>query len=158
MGTVKEVEDYLNARANKESAAKDETRAGPPTPRRDALGEYSETPPGHPRFFSATDAQRKLMPVASGFIRYFPDAMAAAAYVSYLGNEKHNPGQPLHWSQDKSKDHLDCCGRHLAGVGTLDTDGVPHSWRLLWRAAALVQMELQAEGAPIPAGAKLPER
>lgn len=115
----------------------------------------AETPraPVHPRLWKANDAERKMMPITSGFLWYFPDAVAAAAYVSYLGNQKHNPGQPLHWSQDKSKDHLDCVGRHLAGVGTLDTDGVPHSWRLLWRAAALVQMELQREGAPIPPGA-----
>ena len=105
---------------------------------------------GLPLFWRATDAERKKMPVTEGVLHYFPDAMAAMAFVSWLGNDKHNPGEPLHWSQNKSSDHLNCIGRHLAQAGTLDVDGVPHSWRLLWRAAANVQMEMQALGAPLP--------
>lgn len=111
-----------------------------------------------PRLFNATAAERKTMPVVDGFISYFPDAIAAASYVSYVGNQQHNPGEPLHWAQEKSNDHLNCIGRHLAGWGTLDIDGVPHSWKLFWRAGAALQMDLQAEGAPVPRGAKLPPR
>jgi hypothetical protein len=29
---------------------------------------------------------------------YFPDALAAVAQISYQGNQKHNPGEPLHWA------------------------------------------------------------
>jgi hypothetical protein len=117
-----------------------------------------------PRLFKATAAERKLMPVVDGFMSYFPDAIAAGSHVSYVGNQQHNPGEPwkpgepLHWAQEKSNDHLNCIGRHLAQIGTLDVDGVPHSWKLFWRAAAHLQMELQAEGAPVPRGAKLPPR
>ena len=54
----------------------------------------------------ADSKQRKMMPVISGVIDYFPDAIAAVAYVSYLGNQKHNPGQDLHWARGKSDDHI----------------------------------------------------
>lgn len=114
--------------------------------------------PTLPRLWSADAAGRKLLPIISGCLWCFPDALAAVAHVSYVGNQQHNPGEPLHWAQEKSKDHIDCIGRHLAGIGTLDTDGVPHSWKLAWRANAYLQMELQREGAPIPPGAKLPRQ
>ena len=42
--------------------------------------------------------QRKATPMFSGLLQYFPDALAAVAQVSYAGNEKHNPGEPLHWA------------------------------------------------------------
>ncbi len=112
--------------------------------------------PALPRLWSADAAGRKLLPIISGCLWYFPDALAAVSHVSYVGNKQHNPGQPMHWAQDKSKDHVDCIGRHLAQLGSLDTDGVPHSWKLAWRALANLQMELQREGAPKPPGAILP--
>src|SRR6185312_4208739 len=37
-----------------------------------------------------------------------------AARVSYLGNQQHNPGQPLHWARGKSMDQLDAAARHEA--------------------------------------------
>ncbi len=114
--------------------------------------------PALPRLWSADAAGRKLLPIISGCLWYFPDALAAVSHVSYVGNQQHNPGQPMHWAQDKSKDHVDCIGRHLAQLGSLDTDGVPHSWKLAWRALANLQMELQGEGAPKPPGAILPQR
>ena len=120
--------------------------------------EKEEVAPRLPRLFDATPAERKLMPFAEGCVFYFPDALAAVSYVSYVGNQQHNPGQPTHWAQEKSGDHVNCIGRHLAQLGTVDTDGVPHSWKLAWRALANLQTELQAQGAPVPCGAKLPER
>ena len=65
-------------------------------------------------------AKRKEYPVFSGLIDYFPDALAEVAHISYIGNQKHNPGQPLHWSRDKSNDHLDCIARHLLQAGKYD--------------------------------------
>ena len=112
--------------------------------------------PPHP-LSRANAAERKLMPILSGAIAYFPDALGWVSFVSLVGNMQHNPGQPMHWAQEKSKDHKDCCARHLAGLGTLDDDGIPHSWKLAWRALANLQMEAQADGALIPPGAQTPK-
>jgi hypothetical protein len=91
-----------------------------------------------------TDAkQRKDIPIYSGFIKYFPDAMAAVAELSRIGNEQHNPGKPLHWDRSKSGDELDALTRHLAEAGTVDTDGVRHSTKVAWRAMANLQKELE---------------
>lgn len=91
--------------------------------------------------------ERKNLPLYSGFMKYFPDAMAAVAKVSKLGNDQHNPGEPLHWSREKSSDHEDCLARHLLGLGTLDDDGQLHSAKLAWRAMALLQLECEARAA-----------
>lgn len=89
-------------------------------------------------------AARKNMPMAAGLLDYFPDALAYVAYVSKVGNDKHNPGQELHWSRGKSTDHADCIVRHLVDRGKLDGAGVRHSGALAWRALALLQEELEA--------------
>ena len=105
-----------------------------------------------------TDAkERKKYPVVTGVLDYFPDAIAEIAHISYIGNEQHNPGEPLHWARGKSTDQEDCMGRHLLGRGTRDSDGERHSAKLAWRALALLQLELEAEGAPMARGAKPPE-
>ena len=107
-------------------------------------------------------SERKGFPITTGFLDYFPDAVAAAAEVSFLGNQKHNPGQPLHHSRGKSSDHADCIGRHLmqrGGFEEITISGVKHLVRhsaaLFWRAAALLQEELEAEkGYALPRGAR----
>lgn len=90
-------------------------------------------------------AARKNMPIATGVIDYFPDALAAIAEVSKKGNDKHNPGEPLHWAREKSTDHADCIARHLIERGRLDEDGGRHSAKLAWRALALLQEEIEEE-------------
>ena len=111
---------------------------------------------GKPAFQQATErmdaplpedsAMRKEYPLYAGLLRYFPDALAAVAHVSYVGNQKHNPGQPLHWSRDKSNDHLDCIARHLLEAGGYDyTTGVRHSAQLAWRALANLQIEIEKD-------------
>lgn len=90
---------------------------------------------------------RKNVPVATGVIDYFPDALADVASVSFAGNVQHNPGQPLHWAKHKSTDHADCLVRHFMERGTVDTDGQRHSAKLAWRALAILQMEIEAERA-----------
>jgi hypothetical protein len=94
--------------------------------------------------------RRKDVPIVRGVLDYFPDAIAAVAEISRMGNEQHNPGQPLHWSRDKSSDHADCIGRHLIERGTIDTDGGRHSAKLAWRALALLQLELENAQSPAP--------
>lgn len=93
-----------------------------------------------------TNAQdRKNSPVATGVLDYFPLALVEIAKVSKVGNDQHNPGQPLHWAKEKSTDHADCILRHLIERGTLDTDGMRHSAKVAWRALALLQIELEKE-------------
>ena len=107
--------------------------------------------------FPTSAAERKLIPVASGVLNYFPSALIEVAKVSFIGNQQHNPGQPLHWARAKSTDQDDTIIRHFLERGTLDVDGVRHSAKLAWRALALLQLEMEAEGAPLARGARLPE-
>jgi hypothetical protein len=87
--------------------------------------------------------ERKETPITTGVIDYFPLAIAAVARVSFVGNQQHNPGQPLHWAREKSTDHADCISRHLIERGTLDDDDIRHSAKLAWRALAMLQEELE---------------
>ena len=97
--------------------------------------------------FPATAAERKTYPVYSGVLKYFPDALAAVAHLSWVGNEQHNAGEPLHWSREKSSDHHDCATRHLMEAGKIDTDGVRHSAKAAWRALAILQLEIEGAAA-----------
>lgn len=100
-------------------------------------------------------ALRKEMPIYSGVIRYFPDALAEVAKLSHIGNLKHNPGQELHWARSKSTDELDCLVRHLAEAGTIDTDGLYHDVKVAWRALASLQRLLErVRGLPISPGSR----
>jgi len=92
-------------------------------------------------------AERKALPIASGVLAYFPDALAEVARVSRIGNEQHHPGEPLHWDKSKSTDEADALVRHLLDRGTFDTDGTRHSAKVAWRALALLQRELDSEAA-----------
>lgn len=91
-----------------------------------------------------TAAVRKGLPIASGCLDYFPDALLAVAELSRIGNDRHNPGQPLHWDRTKSTDEADALLRHLIDRGTFDSDGVRHSAKVAWRALALLQKEIEA--------------
>lgn len=101
-------------------------------------------------------AARKAFPLARGVLDYFPAALAAVAEVSRVGNEQHNPGEEMHHARGKSSDHADCIIRHLADRGRKDKDGQRHSAKVAWRALAMLQEELEAEGvAPLARGARL---
>jgi hypothetical protein len=89
--------------------------------------------------------KRKLYPLMTGCVDYFPLALAAVAGISRAGNDQHNPGEPLHWARSKSADHADCVVRHLIERGTIDTDGQRHTAKAAWRVLALLQEELEAE-------------
>lgn len=97
-------------------------------------------------------ATRKGIPIYSGFIKYFPRAMATVAELSRVGNDQHNPGTSLHWDRSKSGDELDALTRHLLEAGTVDTDGIRHSAKLAWRAMANLEKELERASLG-PAGA-----
>lgn len=91
-------------------------------------------------------ASRKLIPLYSGVLAYFPSALVEVAKRSQQGNDQHNVGQPLHWARDKSTDHKDCILRHLVED---DLVGVA------WRALAALQLKCEAEGAPVAPGARV---
>lgn len=114
--------------------------------------------PGAKRLLSTLSSdERKKYPVATGFIDYFPDAMAEVAHVSWRGNQKHNPGQPLHWARGKSSDHADCQARHMIERGTLDPEGIEHMAQKAWRAMAELQEYLEQKyGLDLPRGATAP--
>lgn len=124
---------------------------------------------------------RKKVPLASGLLGYFPAALAGVANTSFKGNEKHNPGEPLHHARAKSTDHEDCIVRHLVDVQDLialhergvthiiveDDKGVEVPERvtdrlldevssLCWRALALSQeFHEKYGGSPLAPGAKI---
>lgn len=93
--------------------------------------------------------ERKNIPVYSGVLAYFPDALVAVARLSRKGNDKHNPGEPLHWARDKSTDHADCLVRHQLEFDQIDEeDGEYHAVKVAWR--ALAQLQTLLEGSPPP--------
>jgi hypothetical protein len=113
-------------------------------------------------------AVRKQYPMTRGFLDYFSAAVAEVSRVSFIGNLKHNPGEELHHSRGKSSDHADCIVRHLLERGGFDyveitepetgvvtVYEVRHTAYLAWRAMALLQEELEADGAPLARGARL---
>lgn len=92
--------------------------------------------------------ERKEFPLWSGLFKYFPDALVAVSHVSFVGNQQHNPGQPLHWARGKSMDQEDTMLRHLLESefvdGGIDTDGQLHSVKAAWRALAKAQLDIEA--------------
>jgi hypothetical protein len=94
-------------------------------------------------------AERKGIPLWSGLFRYFPNALAEVAKVSNFGNDKHNPGEELHWARGKSMDQEDCVLRHMhdAEFSYRDKDGMFHLAYAAWRALANCQLALEKEAA-----------
>ena len=117
-------------------------------------------------------ATRKDIPLLSGCFRYIPAAIAGMARWSKIGNDKHNPGEPLHHARGKSSDHGDCILRHLMDL----QDYLAHVERtfhpltaeekrqildevdaLFWRAGILSQeIHEKFDDAPLAPGAKIP--
>ena len=91
-------------------------------------------------------ARRKATPVFSGFCRYFPLAMQEVSRLSKIGNDKHSPGEPLHWAKEKANDHGDCLLRHQLEFDEIDPDtGMYHAVAVAWRAMAQLETLLEAE-------------
>lgn len=85
---------------------------------------------------------RKDMPIFSGVLKYFPNALLEISKVSKAGSEQHNPGKPLHWDKTKSIGTGDELIRHLLDSGKFDTDGIRHTAKCAWRALELLEREL----------------
>ena len=137
------------------------------------LDEYDKTSNGH--YYAndvptagrllgrLTSEQRKRYPVATGFLDYFPDAIALVAHLSWAAGAKHHPGEPTHWERSKSTDQPDCLARHLierdgSDYITLENGEVveiPHRVAMAWRAMA--ELQIWAEGKynlSLPPGAR----
>tara|TARA_R110000787_G_scaffold579_7_gene2098 strand:+ start:2744 stop:3112 length:369 start_codon:yes stop_codon:yes gene_type:complete len=87
-----------------------------------------------------TDAQeRKAIPVYTGFIKYFPRAIAAVAKISLTGGIQHGQcAETLNWDRSKSGDELDAMSRHVL-------DG---EWdQVAWRAMANLEKYEEAKAA-----------
>jgi len=84
------------------------------------------------------DAQtRKTIPVYTGFVAYFPRAMAEVSRISLLGGIQHGQTpETLHWDRPKSGDELDAMMRHI-----LDKDWA----QVAWRAMANLEKHLERE-------------
>ena len=88
---------------------------------------------------------RKGMPVYSGVLTYFPDALKEVAKCSLAGQKQHNQGDELYWDKNKSFDNEDALVRHLIdhSKNPIDEDGVLHLAKVAWRALASLQIYLE---------------
>lgn len=76
--------------------------------------------------------ERKKIPVYSGVIKYFPDAIVEVAKISYVGSKQHHPDKGVFWDKSKSSDELDALMRHM----------IEGEWAAVaWRALANLQRE-----------------
>lgn len=88
-----------------------------------------------------TSAERKELPFQTVLAEYFPDAFAAVCRHSKKANDKHNPGEPMHWARNKSTDHLNCAVRHLTTPDAIDPDtGEIELVGAAWRCLAALQL------------------
>jgi len=92
-------------------------------------------------------AERKTYPLYRGLFLYFPRALAAVAHHSWVGNEQHHPGTPLHWDRSKSSDEEDALLRHV----------LEGEWEAVaWRALAKLEKVLEERAAHASAEAQKP--
>lgn len=125
---------------NERSVPRYEDQTGHVTPEFSKIG-------FHGRYTLPTGREeRKAIPMATGLLDYFPLALASVASLSKVGNDQHNPGEPLHWSRDKSNDHADTALRHMTERGSRDTDKVRHLTKAAWRILAALQIEIENDG------------
>jgi len=89
--------------------------------------------------------ERKGMPVFSGVLKYFPNALKEVSKCSQAGNNQHHPDKPLHWDKSKSNDNEDALVRHLIdhSIDPMDDDGILHLSKVAWRALASLEIYLE---------------
>jgi hypothetical protein len=106
----------------------------------ESIENHHSLEPTHTASGLPTDSkERKAIPVYTGFVNYFPRAIAAVAKVSLVGGIQHGQtAETLHWDRSKSGDELDAMMRHV-----LDGD-----WeQVAWRAMANLEKKLEADEA-----------
>ena len=82
---------------------------------------------------------RKEIPVYTGVLKYFPDALKYVAIVSKAGNDQHHPEKPLHWDKAKSTDEPDAMLRHVME----GEDDLHARAQAAWRALAWLQRGIE---------------
>ena len=94
-----------------------------------------------------TAKERKAMPVFSGVLKYFPNALKEVSKCSQAGNDQHGNGDKLFWDRSKSGDELDALARHLIdhSINPLDEDGQLHLAKVSWRALAALEKYLEGQ-------------
>jgi len=90
---------------------------------------------------------RKSMPIYSGVLAYFPDALKEVSKCSLAGQKQHNQGDKLYWDKNKSTDNADALVRHLIdhNKNPIDDDGILHLAKVAWRALATLQIYLDSK-------------
>src|SRR5277367_2083236 len=81
--------------------------------------EIVEIPQNGKTMFPTEASERKKIPLGTGLLDYFPQALIEVAKVSFAGNQQHNPGEPLHWARGKSMDQDDTILRHYMERGKM---------------------------------------
>lgn len=76
-------------------------------------------------------------------LQLYDVALMEVARLSKHGNDKHNPGDPLHWSRGKSNDHRDTIARHLLQYAEMDDDTFLHAAKMVWRLLAYLQILIE---------------
>ncbi len=117
--------------------------------------------------------ERKRLPMLAVLAGYFAAAMAGLTRHAVRSNEKHNPGEPVHWARGKSTDHPECVLRHSWDIAEMTAwcranRGHPdweknvtlleheHDARV-WRSSADSQQFYEEfRGAPLPFNCRLP--
>lgn len=91
---------------------------------------------------------RKKLQLYTFMFEYFPSAWLAVADVARVGNEQHNPGEPLHWAREKSTDQMNAAFNHVFDYGLgqpKDTDGCWHLAKAVWRLMAQLQLDIESD-------------
>ena len=90
---------------------------------------------------------RKAIPVFSGVLAYFPDALKEVSKASYAATKQHHPDKDMFWDRTKSTDNEDALVRHLIDHtnNPVDTDGVLHLAKVAWRSLAALQIYLESK-------------
>lgn len=126
----------------------------------DALRDYHQVSISRAMTLPTSSAERKEYPLFRGVLRYFPAALAGVARTSKVGNDKHNPGEPMYHARGKSTDQGDCVLRHLTDVEDLlaakgrgqlidNQQILDEVNQMAWRALAFSQELHEKLGAPL---------
>lgn len=120
-------------------------------------------------FTEDNETRKKKWPIWDYMFKYFPLAWLEEVRVSVIGNEQHNPGEPLHWAREKSTDQLNTAFRHLFDYAEAKARGVvvPRDSKgnavlaqVRWRIGAQLQLDLEEEArqqASVPVPSPCPD-
>ena len=93
--------------------------------------------------FPSDAKARKAIPVATGCVDYFPDALAAVAEPRVSATTSIIPASRCIGTVRSRPTRPNLLMRHFVDRGTVDSDGVRHSAKVAWRALALLQKEMR---------------